>query len=659
MPLTFGDFQSIIARIYLTYPNGEPTNKIVGAGFLVSSRHLLTCAHVVYEALQLNSLEKPNQTICLDFPNRERNEVIKTKANVSLWQPCPKYLESKLTEVRVGEDVALLRLQKPLTGFKPVPLKVISDVRNHPFATFGFPDYSQGGIETDGSIRAYQGVSGWYQLQVNLNRPNIVGGFSGAPLWCDYAHEQAIIGMTVAANKKVNQGKSAYAIEGITLEEIWCQQGHLIEILELIDWDIIQRAYQRSQEQLQTDWPQGQPKDCASLISDLYKIEKQFGHKQQRLTLLIHILDDIKDDLLEFTNLDKLLKKRECLISELQESILILQKTISSLQEDFQAQTHRYEQEKQLWNERQSGFSSTIDRLTFEVNAQKSNHNQEIQSLETQKNALEAMLRELRNNSQNLENQRCQHKEQEQRWVQANSNLIEKARELNSKLEKQINRHRTEKQEWLDKQYSLKRAVQKKELYQLELEEKLEEQNRKYDVEKQSWENERVDLTRRVEELEHELQSRRELDSIYLSLEHALEKRNWKRADQETHKILMQAVDNFVVAMDIVLTEDEIERLPCGILKQIDDLWRNYSQEEFGFKVQLNTYLSTIISSNHKDEEFDSFCRKIGWRGRGSCTSFPKGYFPSYLHFAEDEDPYCPRLHKKFRKVLSKFSLAE
>jgi len=47
-----------------------PNEKIVGAGFLASERHVLTCAHVIAQGLSIpqNALEIPNSEIRLDFP---------------------------------------------------------------------------------------------------------------------------------------------------------------------------------------------------------------------------------------------------------------------------------------------------------------------------------------------------------------------------------------------------------------------------------------------------------------------------------------------------------------------------------------------------------------------------------------------------------------
>ena len=44
--------------------------RIVGAGFLVGEKHVLTCAHVIARALGLSddTPESPRAEVCLDFP---------------------------------------------------------------------------------------------------------------------------------------------------------------------------------------------------------------------------------------------------------------------------------------------------------------------------------------------------------------------------------------------------------------------------------------------------------------------------------------------------------------------------------------------------------------------------------------------------------------
>lgn len=71
--------QSPLARIW----NQE--NQIIGAGFLVTECHVLTCAHVVSDALDKPRQEMPTGPVQLDFPFVKAGE--KGTAVVTLWQP--------------------------------------------------------------------------------------------------------------------------------------------------------------------------------------------------------------------------------------------------------------------------------------------------------------------------------------------------------------------------------------------------------------------------------------------------------------------------------------------------------------------------------------------------------------------------------------------
>ncbi|MFM6405076.1 MAG: hypothetical protein ACKPGT_10630, partial [Microcystis sp.] len=57
--------ESSVVRIYKQRKNKDDKIEIVGAGFLISSEYLITCAHVVNESLGLvlTSAEKPPDII--------------------------------------------------------------------------------------------------------------------------------------------------------------------------------------------------------------------------------------------------------------------------------------------------------------------------------------------------------------------------------------------------------------------------------------------------------------------------------------------------------------------------------------------------------------------------------------------------------------------
>ena len=77
----FKAFKASISRIY--HGNGA----VVGAGFLVSNEYVLTCAHVITQALGIpqNTQEMPTGSIDLDFPLIAPGE--KLTSQVVFWKP--------------------------------------------------------------------------------------------------------------------------------------------------------------------------------------------------------------------------------------------------------------------------------------------------------------------------------------------------------------------------------------------------------------------------------------------------------------------------------------------------------------------------------------------------------------------------------------------
>ncbi len=93
MSYTWNDCQKAIARIY----NSE--KEVQGTGFLVSSNYLLTCAHVVIDALgpELNGeretiIERPTGKFLIDFPRTDERNPLSREGEVIIWNPCPSFL---------------------------------------------------------------------------------------------------------------------------------------------------------------------------------------------------------------------------------------------------------------------------------------------------------------------------------------------------------------------------------------------------------------------------------------------------------------------------------------------------------------------------------------------------------------------------------------
>ena len=206
----FQTFRTAIARIYRTHTNGITT--VVGAGFLVDNRHLLTCAHVVTEALGISrdTQEPPTETIQLDFPLIAPGQ--KVKAKVVFWQP--------VNPPQVGEDIAGLHLEDaPPTGVSAVQLVTPSDYWGHSFRIFGFPQGHDVGVWATGELRDAQATE-WIQMEaIQVPGYQVEPGFSGAPVWDDSL--QGVAGMAIAAERKREGVKAAFMIPTKVLVQTW------------------------------------------------------------------------------------------------------------------------------------------------------------------------------------------------------------------------------------------------------------------------------------------------------------------------------------------------------------------------------------------------------------------------------------------------------
>src|SRR5260370_1510858 len=99
--------------------------RIVGAGFLVGERQVLTCAHVVSKVLELaaSPVDPPQGVVSLDFPLVPPHTLFTAK--VVLW--CPPLPDGR-------GDIAGLELQSELpAGAEAVRFASAEDVWEHLF----------------------------------------------------------------------------------------------------------------------------------------------------------------------------------------------------------------------------------------------------------------------------------------------------------------------------------------------------------------------------------------------------------------------------------------------------------------------------------------------------------------------------------------------
>jgi len=191
--------------------------KPCGAGFLVTTRHVLTCAHVISDALAIprNSEEKPKDIVSLDFPLLEFQPLVKAK--VIRWF-------SIEDDAIIGdiEDIAVLELLNEISipdNISPVPVFILDsyEIFDRSVRMCGFPYNADEGKYINGKLQGFIG-KGWVEVQQDFSREMVDEGFSGTAVWDK--NENAVLGMLVSLMEHSNE-KTAYMIPIKTLIKIF------------------------------------------------------------------------------------------------------------------------------------------------------------------------------------------------------------------------------------------------------------------------------------------------------------------------------------------------------------------------------------------------------------------------------------------------------
>jgi hypothetical protein len=167
----------------------------VGAGFLVSDGHVLTCAHVVATALRMSEEDmddKPQGVVHLDFPFL--GAAART-AHVTHWLP------PSGPSTNPSGDIAVLQLATtPPDSALPTRLTAEGVTLGRKFQAHGYPQGYDAGVWAYGELRDRLG-NGWLQVEDTKGTGGrIEPGFSGGPVE-DQASDR-IIGMVVASTRE-------------------------------------------------------------------------------------------------------------------------------------------------------------------------------------------------------------------------------------------------------------------------------------------------------------------------------------------------------------------------------------------------------------------------------------------------------------------------
>jgi hypothetical protein len=159
---------------------GDDRGRIHGAGLMLDDRHLLTCAHVV------ESCGGRHARVAVDFVGLAGAPSGWAGVVTDGWVPP--------TDDGRG-DIALLRLEEPVTGVGGARLHRMSLRDDQPVRAYGFPDGADDGAWTLGKLAGEGGPGGeWVQLD-NTSGVRVGPGFSGTALLD--RETGAVVGMIV------------------------------------------------------------------------------------------------------------------------------------------------------------------------------------------------------------------------------------------------------------------------------------------------------------------------------------------------------------------------------------------------------------------------------------------------------------------------------
>ncbi|MCX5328033.1 trypsin-like peptidase domain-containing protein [Streptomyces sp. NBC_00140] len=207
-----------------------------GAGVLVGTRHVVTCAHVLDKQFGREgpepgrSPEAPAQVVEVEFPfaDKDGSPGTRMRATVVGWVPIAAdgsgdaaLLELE-TELDLTPDPEPAPKDKQSVAYTPAPLACPPALSGHQFSVHGFPHGNPAARQVTGVLRGASGQEGpWVQLDPEGAAGwAIEVGFSGAPVF-DHNRE-AVVGIVVIRDDH----RTGHMIPMSYLRRLWPEVGN-------------------------------------------------------------------------------------------------------------------------------------------------------------------------------------------------------------------------------------------------------------------------------------------------------------------------------------------------------------------------------------------------------------------------------------------------
>lgn len=158
----------------------RPTGQIVGAGCLIDRAHVLTCRHVVAAAL-VPKVPEQSAEVLVTLVGATKQPTVRTK----LREQGSDGPENDLALLEIDDDLEL--------NVSPVEFASLLRHGGKNYSVLGFPGGDQQGRNAAGKLHAAD-AKGLVQMDRG-GALSVLGGFSGAPVWCSDVN--AFVGLVV------------------------------------------------------------------------------------------------------------------------------------------------------------------------------------------------------------------------------------------------------------------------------------------------------------------------------------------------------------------------------------------------------------------------------------------------------------------------------
>ncbi|MHC5915240.1 MAG: AAA-like domain-containing protein [Nostoc sp.] len=141
----------------------------------------------------------------------------------------------------------------------------------------------------------------------------------------------------------------------------------------------------------------------------------------------------------------------------------------------------------------------------------------------------------------------------------------------------------------------------------------------------------------------------------YTPIQKLLEAKDWKKADEETYRLMTQKVGKKGIQ---ILVRSDFENFPLEDLYVVNTLWEKYSDAKFGFRRQKEIWLKSGSIGQARLAPVIKFWQAVGWISEGELEEIELNEINYQLQQEKTPDGYLPTTGLRFQEVslLSRFA---